>query len=124
MSAGIFETFVYEDGNGVKRPIKLQPETLSQLIIGGQANDEAPGDVAVNTDYVRVSGGTRQSGVYPRKIGIRFTGAGPTGYKAGATHYVVVPDPANFAAFTNPRAQTGTYLGAACVVVGTSPERL
>lgn len=123
MSAGIFDTFTYEDNNGVKRPIKLQPETISDLIIGGTANDEAAGDPDVNTDYVRVSGGTRQAGVYPRKIGIRFTGNGPAGYKAGSTHYVVVPDPANFAAMVNPRAQTGTYLGAACVVIGSSPER-
>jgi hypothetical protein len=105
MSAGIFQIYTYEDQNGVKYPIRLQPETLTTLIIGGTT-------------------GTRQAGVYPRKIGIRFTGAGPTGYKAGSTHYVVVPDPDVFASFTNPRAQTGTYLGAACVVIGTSPERL
>lgn len=124
MSAGIFETYTYEDQNGVKYPIRLQPETLSTLIIGTTTNTSASGDPDVNTTQVRVSGGTRQAGVYPRKIGIRFTGAGPVGYKQGATHYVVVPDPAKFAAFTNPRAQTGSYLGFDCVVIGSSPERL
>lgn len=124
MSAGPFEIYTYEDQNGVKYPIRLQPETLTTLIIGGTTNASAPGDPDVNTTPVRVSGGTRQAGVYPRKIGIRFTGAGPTGYKAGATHYVVVPDPDVFASYTNPRAQTGSYLGFPCIVIGTSPERL
>lgn len=121
MSAGPFESTFYTSDDGTVHPIRLQPETRA-LSIGGQANSAPAGPATANAGQVRVSGGKRTVGLTPRKIRVRFTGAPPTGYKAGSTLSIPVLVPGHFQAYRKPLYQTGTYLGAAIEVVGSSAE--
>jgi hypothetical protein len=121
MSAGIFEDSFYTDDYDHVRPIRIQPETRG-LNIGGQANSAPAGPAAAGMSYARVSGSKRTYGVTPRKVSIRFTGTPPTGYAANQTYRIPVLIPGHWKAYTDPKLQTGTYLGAACVVVGKSAE--
>lgn len=121
MSAGPFtETFYTDDYDNV-RPIRVQPETLT-LSIGGQANSAPTGPATAGAGYVRVSGGKRTYGITPRKVSIRFTGTPPAGYAANQTYRIPVLIPGHWKAYTDPKLQTGTYLGVACQVVGKSAE--
>lgn len=121
MSAGVFESTFYTSDDGTVHPIRIQPETRG-LTIGGQANSAPGGPADDNAGQVRVSGGKRTAGLTPRKIRVRFTGTQPTGYKPGSTVSIPVLIPAHFQAYRKPLYQTGTYLGAAVEVVGSSPE--
>ena len=121
MSAGVFESTFYTSDDGTVHPIRIQPETRG-LTIGGQANSAPAGPADDNAGQVRVSGGKRTAGLTPRKIRVRFTGTQPTGYKPGSTVSIPVLIPAHFQAYRKPLYQTGTYLGAAVEVVGSSPE--
>lgn len=121
MSAGVFESSFYTSDDGTIHPIRIQPETRG-LTIGGQANSAPTGPADTNAAQVRVSGGKRTLGLTPRKIRVRFTGTQPAGYKPGSTVSVAVLIPAHFQAYRKPLYQTGTYLGAAIEVVGSSPE--
>lgn len=121
MSAGAFESSFYTSDDDTIHPIRIQPETRG-LTIGGQANSAPSGPADTNAGQVRVSGGKRTTGLTPRKIRVRFTGTPPTGYKEGSTLSIVVLIPGHFQAYRKPLYQTGTYLGAAIEVVGSSPE--
>jgi len=121
MSAGKFEDSFYTDDYDHVRPIRIQEETRA-LTIGGQANSAPTGPADAGTGYVRVSGGKRTYGVTPRKVAIRFTGTPPTGYSASQTYRIPVLIPGHWKAYTDPKLQTGTYLGVACQVVGKSAE--
>jgi len=121
MSAGAFESSFYTSDDGTIHPIRIQPETRG-LTIGGQANSAPSGPADENAALVRVSGGKRTLGLTPRKIRVRFTGEPPTGYKEGGICTIAVLVPGHFQAYRKPPYQTGTYLGAAIEVVGSSPE--
>ena len=121
MSAGAFESSFYTSDDGTIHPIRIQPETRG-LTIGGQANSAPSGPADANAGQVRVSGGKRTLGLTPRKIRVRFTGEPPTGYKEGGIQTIAVLVPGHFQAYRKPLYQTGTYLGAAIEVVGSSPE--
>lgn len=121
MSSGAFEDSFYTDDYDNVRPIRIQPETRG-LNIGGQANSAPAGPATSGAGYVRVSGGKRTYGITPRKVSIRFTATPPAGYKEGQTYRIPVLVPGHWKAYTDPKLQTGTYLGVACVVVGKSAE--
>jgi len=121
MSAGAFESSFYTSDDGTVHPIRIQPETRA-LTIAGQANSAPAGPADENAAMVRVSGGKRTLGLTPRKIRIRFTGDPPAGYKEGSTLSVVVLIPGHWQTYRKPLYKTGTYLGAAIEVIGSSPE--
>lgn len=121
MSAGAFESSLYTADDGTVHPCRIQPETRG-LSIGGSTNNAPTGPADAGAGLIHVSGGRRTIGITPRKLRVRFTGTQPTGYKAGATVSIPILIPANFQAWRRPLYQTGTYLGAAIEVVGSSPE--
>lgn len=89
MSAGAFiRSFYATNGNGVAR-IRVQPETeLAQ--INGTVNDAPAGPATVAT-RVKVSRGSREYGIRPRKIGFVFDpGQAPEGYEDGQLYYIPV----------------------------------
>jgi hypothetical protein len=120
MSAGAFETGIYEDGKGGFRGIRVQPETKA-LTIATVANAYAAGPVDT-APRAKVSGSRRSYGVHARKVTVRFTGTVPTGYKALGTTTLPWFDPTTFAALTE--LATGTYLGSPIELVGTSAEKI
>ena len=122
MSAGPFKTSKYADNSGIIYRIRIQEET-ENLVIDGTTNEPPTGSPLPGSGWARVSGGTRQLGVYPRKIGVKFTGAVPDGYKAGGTHYIPVLKRESLGDYTTVAGLTGTYLGKPVIVVGMSPER-
>lgn len=124
MSAGAFVLANYEtdsiDLGTLVMPIRVQPETLETLIIGGQANTEVAGPVTLPL-RVSVSAGNTEYGVKPRKITIRFTDPAdlPEGY-TGDDLIIPVLDPANYAAYG--LNDVGSYLGSPIQVVSKKPE--
>ena len=121
MSAGAFESNFYTSDDGTIHPIRIQPETRG-LTIGGQANSAPSGPADANAGQVRVSGGKRTLGLTARKIRVRFTGTPPDGYKEGSTLSIAVLIPGHWQTYRKPLYKTGTYLGAAIQVIGSSPE--
>lgn len=107
MSAGSPITAKYQDGNGVVRPIRIQPETLT-LTLNGVANDETADPLVSGVPSAKVSGGRRSIGVNARLVRFIITAATPPpGYKAGSPISLPVLTPTSFAAYS--RGQTGTY---------------
>lgn len=123
MSAGNFVRVGYQAtyNTAAIHPIRVQPETLLlSVTIGGTATVNTAATGAINTPAgVRVSSGRRSRGVNARLIRIRFSGEPPAGYQANSTITLPALNPALLNA---PNGATGTYLGQAIVVVGTSPE--
>jgi len=117
MSAGNFTRTRYEADNGEIHPIRVQPETIAANV--GAANAAPTGAVTVGLS-ARVSGGRRQLGLTARSVRLQFTGTIPDGYAENSTLTIPVLTPATFTAATV--GTTGSYLGAAVVVVGRSPE--
>lgn len=118
MSAGAFVISRYEANNGDIFPIRIQPETLA-LTLGGTANS-APTDPVDQSIFARTGGGRRRYGRQARQVRIRFTAAPPTGYAAGSVITLPALTPEFFNSLTPD--STGTYLGAAVRLVGTSSE--
>lgn len=123
MSAGAFTRANYQASYNPAaiHPIRVQPETLAlSVTVGGSTVTNTGSASALTTPTsVRVGGGRRRRGVNARLIRIQFSGTPPTGYKAGSTITLPAINPALLAA---PNGATGTYLGAAIVVIGTTPE--
>lgn len=125
MSQGSFIRSLYQATYNAANvhPIKVQGETLALSIdLPGGAQDNVPPaavTAANNPISARVSGGRRSLGLTARKIAVRFTGTPPTGYLAGQVLTLPMINP-NFASVGS--GATGTYLGVAVEVVGTSPE--
>jgi len=124
MSAGTFTvvgyTASYNAGN--IHPISVQPETLALTVtVNGEneINGGTPVDQVNNPISAVVSRGRRSRGLNARKITIEFTGTAPTGYRAGTPITLPAVNPNVVLAS---RGATGTYLGQAIRVVGTSPE--
>jgi len=119
MAIGAFSLSKYEDNAGKIRGIRVQPETIT-LTIGGQANTAPTGDIDT-APRAKVSGSRRSYGVHARKVTVRLTAAGNSG-AIGSTISLPWLDPGTFADLVE--LSTGTYNGSACVLVGTSPEKI
>lgn len=121
MSAGSFSLSKYTDDSGIVRPIRVQPETIT-LNINGASNSAPTADPDPAATAVRVSGGRNAYGIKARSVRIKFTGTPPAGYLEGSVISLPWLIPGTFATVRRPLGQTGTYLGAAVQVVGSSSE--
>lgn len=122
MSAGGFVDAVYQSTElaGSFMPIRVQPETLA-LSVGGTAN--AGSETAINLPLrVNVSASSREYGVKPRRVVVRFTDEAnlPDGY-TGEDLSVPVLTQAAYAAYTV--GATGTYLTKPVQILARLPER-
>lgn len=120
MSVGPFIDAKYQRNGGNVQAIRIQPETLT-LTIGGTDNTEPAPEI---NSARGTSASGRRSILFTgaRRVGIRITG-GTSPFAVGTVHYVPVLTPGNFDDMVEPRNQTGTYQGQACVCIGGSPER-
>lgn len=119
MSAGGFLDAFYTTNAGEVVRIKIQPETAA-LVVQGNTNT-IPSGTGASNEYANVSSRGRR-GVNARKVGVRFTGTPPAGYKPDSTIYVPWLNPATF---PDPRGdKEATYLSAPAEFVGVSPERI
>lgn len=127
MSAGQFSREKYEvrgtNTPGITEtvivPIRVQPETVS-LVIDGNNNDAPAGSVTLNV-RAKARKGNTEYGIGARNITVAWTAAPPAGYE---DELLTVPilTPATFDAIAVD--DTGTYLGAACIVVSKKQEQL
>lgn len=118
MSSGKFILSRYEANDGTIYPVKIQPETLELSL--GSANAAATGAID-GPVLAKVSKTKRAYGVGCRKVSFKFTAeTPPTGYEKGQ----VLSLPIMKATLWNTlkAGVTGTYLGGAVEVVGTSAE--
>lgn len=119
MSSGSFINSFYETNDGDVCRIRVQPET--ELATDGTTpNDSATGPATLPV-RAKVSRGTREIGIKPRRIGIKFEiGQAPTGYAVGQVYYL----PALTRAFYD-ALEVGddiTYLAATAEVVSKLEE--
>lgn len=122
MSAGPFITTSYQSTTLPGNPImiaRIQPETQS-LVLGGAQNEQGGATVTLPL-RVNISGNKNSLGVKPRTVTLRWTAAPPDGYSPNGTLVVPILSQ-NLWDAIDPLVTTGTYLGAAVVVVGKSPE--
>ena len=120
MSAGQFNKTKYETNQGNIVPIKVQPET-ADAVIGGVTNTAPTGDLTGGFPSARVSGSNRMIGINARTVTVRHT-ASLAGYKDDSPLTFPCLTPAFYDACQE--GATGTYLGTACIVVGTKPEKI
>lgn len=122
MSAGAFVIAKYESTELEDEilPIRVQPETLA-LSVAATANGQPAGDITLPL-RVNVSGGTREYGVKPRKVTLRWTDPAdiPDGY-SGDDLQLPVMTVAAYNLYVV--GATGTYLTKAVTVVSRIPER-
>lgn len=118
MSAGPFQTGVYQADGGDFHRIRVQPETLA-LVIDSNTNDEASG--TINSDFAAQSSRSRRSyGLHARVVRIKFTGDVPEGYKPESPIQLPWLVPGTYASLR--AGQTGSYLGQAIELIGKTPE--
>ncbi len=120
MSAGSFSRSKYQSAITANiYGVRVQPETLA-LQIGSGTNTPPAGDIN-QSSRASVVGGRRNRGVNCRKVRFTFAdGATPTGYKVGSVLTLPIMTQSFFDTILPD--QTGSYLGAAIVVIGTTPE--
>lgn len=106
MSAGAITKTVYESGNGLFFPVKVQPETLT-FTLNGVANTAPANSPGVGLPSASVSHGRRAHGVNCRLIRFKITGTLPPGYKAESPLTLPVLQASVYAQYD--RNQTGTY---------------
>lgn len=120
MSAGVFIYSKYERNDGSIQRIRIQPETLAAELPTATPN-AAPAGAIDTATTVRARGSKRAFGVRARQVTLQFTGALPDGYSG---------DPVSIPILTNAvfngiaLGTTGTYLGQAVEVVGSSSEQV
>lgn len=104
-------------------PIRVQPETLElSLTIGAGSVTNASAAGAINNPISAIVSKSRRGiGLVARIMRVRFTGEPPTDYQENGVITLPVVNPALMSA---PKGATGTYLGAAIVLVGMTPERV
>jgi hypothetical protein len=117
MSAGEFTRSKYEADNGDIYAIRVQEETLLANV--GAANS-APSGTIDQTLRARARKNRGALGMGARTARVRFSGQPPTGYAANSTISIPILTRSVFDQITSD--QTGTYLGAAIIVVGTTGE--
>lgn len=120
MSAGQFESAFYTLNNAGVARMRVQPETKA-LTVGGVANASAAGPATLPT-RARTSGSRRSLGIHARLVRVKFTGAPPDGYTEDGVIALPWFNPTTWAAIGE--GDTGSYLGAAIEVVGTTPEKV
>ncbi|MGA7935229.1 MAG: hypothetical protein WCA35_16895 [Kovacikia sp.] len=119
MSQGAFTISRYADDLGDLHPIRLQPETLAATI-NGAVNAAPSGALTPGADQVRARGSRRKIGKVARWVSFTFTGAVPTGYKAGTGGRIPVLVKATWDAAGI--GQTGDYLGSPIQITGKGSE--
>lgn len=117
MSAGSFTRGRYQADNGSIHPIRIQPETAAANI--GAVNAPPTGAVTVPL-FARARKSRRAFGLGARTVRVRFTAAVPDGYAPNQILTIPILTPTVFNGITPD--QTGTYLGAPVVVIGTTAE--
>lgn len=119
MSAGKFIRSFYETNGGAIARIRVQPET-ELATIGGAVNDAPAGPPTVQTT-VKVSRGSREYGIRPRRVGFAFDpGQGPANYDEGTIIYIPVMTRARYDAAVP--GQAATYLLGTGVIVSKLEE--
>lgn len=120
MSAGRFVQENYQYGDGSIGVIRVQPETLNALTIGGVQNLPVAG--ARTAPRAFVSGSRRIQGRrFARIVRVEFTATPPTGYAANSTISLPLVNNAIYEEAAQDGA-VGTYLGVDVRVVGVSPR--
>lgn len=119
MSAGAFGVARYQTDADNICNVTVQPETI-EAVVNGTTNSIPLG--SANQEASAIVSGGRGHGVHCRKVRLQFTGAAPSGYKAGGT--VVIPWLTRSTFADIKKNDTGTYLGAAVRVLGKVPERV
>jgi len=119
MSSGSFIRSIYETNSGDFARIRVQPET--ELATDGTTpNDAGAGPVNLPVS-AKVSRGTREYGLLPRRIGLVFEdGNEPAGYESGNIIYIPALTRAFFDALE--LDQQITYLGSTANVVSKLEE--
>jgi hypothetical protein len=119
MAIGPYTLTKYSCNNGDIRAISVQPETLT-LTLNSVAN-AAPTGTVDTKGRAKVSGSRRSYGAHARKVTIRLTAAGPSG-EVGSIISLPWLSFGTFEAL--PESATGTYNTSACILVGTTPEKI
>lgn len=122
MSAGVFETAVYEVATPPRTGrinCRVQPETL-ELVIDGATNSGST-DTANQLASLNINGGRRTNGVTPTKVRMKWTATFPATYDPNGIVTVPLLNDA-IRAKAAIKGATGTYLSQPIEVVGTSPE--
>lgn len=120
MSSGAYEAGKYQsNGTGLIHAIRVQPETKA-LTLNSVANDY-PAAAIDGKPSAQVSRGKRTIGINARTVSIRLTAA-LAGYKLGSV--ITLPWFSSTTFDAIPQNATGTYLGTACILVGTSAEKV
>lgn len=113
MSSGSFVSSIYETDGGVSRPIRIQPETLTDWNPAG----DGP---AVGT-LIRVSGGKNRIGLKARSVTLKQNvGAAVNGYQPTRPARVAVMTETAWEALT--LGESVTYLGTQWTVAGKTKE--
>jgi hypothetical protein len=121
MSAGAFVRSIYETNGGDFARIRVQPET-TLASAAGTPNDDGAGPVNLPVS-AKVSRGSREIGILPRRIGIAFQiGQAPTGYREDSVYYLPALTRAFFDACVID--QELTYLGSSAVIVSKLEENI
>ena len=115
MSSGSFQIVGYEDASGDIRPIRGQPETVTDW------NPAAVG--SISGAFVRISGGRRSYGTKAKSVSLkRPLGAVVEGIQPYKTITLPVFSNATFATLSASIGSTVEYLGVDWEVAGTSSE--
>jgi len=115
MSAGVFERSFYETDQGDILRCRIQPETITGWNAEAVGPATAPGSA-------RMSSSRRKAGVNARTISATWSGAAPTGYKAGGILRIPILTPTAYNAIN--LGDTLAYLGANIEVLGKIPEKI
>jgi hypothetical protein len=119
MSSGSFIRSIYETNAGDFARIRVQPET-ELATDGTTSNDAAAGPVNLPV-AAKVSRGSREYGIRPRRIGLVFEdGNAPAGYEDGDIIYIPALTRAFYDALTED--QQITYLQSTANVVSKLEE--
>ena len=120
MAAGAFTITKYTDGNANIRAIRVKTPT-SGLTLNAVVNAAPTGARTAGFGVMKVSGSRRSYGSHARTVTIKLTAAGASG-AIGSLVRLPILTPTVFSGLAY--GQTGTYNTQACVVVGTTAEKL
>ena len=122
MSAGPIKKYFYEMENGMKTRVRLQEETVAAKI-GTDLNGEATGPKTAGIPSAKVSLNDGEIGIRPRYVSGKWvTVPANSEYVVGGFVKIVVPDPANFAIFTEGAVME--YLGGTFSIERQVPEQI
>lgn len=121
MSQGPFDIRFYEADSGEKHVIRIQPETIDDLSIGGAP---VPGGIGPATSpfWAKVTRGAREYGLRPRFFNVRWTGSPPSGYAANETLSIPILNSSAYAGATV--GLLVSYLGSEAKIVSKTDESI